>query len=76
MPISSSPEYVVSKDSYPALYPGSRLLLTRISNFRNVGPIANRPYPYTPWCRTSNNAETERMETAVETRMALEVRAT
>src|SRR5918994_6305088 len=42
MPISSSPEYTVSKDFYPALYPGSRLLLTRISNFRN-GAVREPP---------------------------------
>ena len=33
-------------------------------------------YGFPPYWRTNSNAETEIMETAVETRMALEVRTT
>src|ERR687890_766032 len=36
MPISSSPKYAARKAHYSNSNPGSRLLLTRVSKFRNV----------------------------------------
>jgi hypothetical protein len=48
-----------------------------LSLHRTKGGISPGPwYGFPPYWRTNNNAETETMESAVETRMALEVRVT